>query len=534
MYSLHQKKMLRRYLDRDKPLGPVNGANIRNLEVSALLFESQNLIYKNIQKRPSIVVGRRGSGKTTFLKQLKYEKFQHHLAIDFDLDAAKRSISLILSKLPENFDISAESVSQLWGWLVWTHTASEIKKKFPETFSRRLEDENIWKRLKTSLGEAAFANLGSIIAAYSNSERDHVSLAGKILNGSSAFNAEALEQMSDRLCTTLAESKIKSIVLIDSIDQYNIHHQITRIVISGLLKFAGGFNFERGGPELRLCIPSELYHEFQNISSNPTKDFGDEVMLHWHSYELLSLTAHRYLSFLHCYSEEVNGDELIKLSELNFNDRKDSQKFWKMILPDMVTNRYGIKEDTLTYVLRHTHLLPRQLLLFLNKITALNIRNRNSPTKIKAECVVGALQNIENTVWGEVCNAYKALYPRGQEVCRTSVINLPLIFTESELMDVFHKHAKKRYNDHHVDFFQYRKMMIEIGCIGVVLDQNSDKYVRAQFEYNVPHRLEPPANALLCLHPMFCGVRVSNVMEDDTKFVLPVGSAADSLDFRDI
>ena len=60
------------YITKDEPFGPIDSGDIDSSDLKALmmLFEKHNWIYKNLYSRPSIIIGRRGSGKTYYLRSV--------------------------------------------------------------------------------------------------------------------------------------------------------------------------------------------------------------------------------------------------------------------------------------------------------------------------------------------------------------------------------------------------------------------------------------------------------------------------------
>ena len=58
------------YITKDEPFGPIDSVDIDSTDLNALklLFEQHNWTYKNLRNRPSIIIGRRGSGKTYYLQ----------------------------------------------------------------------------------------------------------------------------------------------------------------------------------------------------------------------------------------------------------------------------------------------------------------------------------------------------------------------------------------------------------------------------------------------------------------------------------
>ena len=67
---------IRPYITKDEPFGPIDSGDIDSSDLKALLmlFEKHNLIYKNLHSRPSIIIGRRGSGKTYYLRSVFFDK----------------------------------------------------------------------------------------------------------------------------------------------------------------------------------------------------------------------------------------------------------------------------------------------------------------------------------------------------------------------------------------------------------------------------------------------------------------------------
>jgi len=64
------------YITRDEPFGPIDSVDIDSNDLGALklLFEQHNWTYKNLRNRPSIIIGRRGSGKTSYLHSVFFDK----------------------------------------------------------------------------------------------------------------------------------------------------------------------------------------------------------------------------------------------------------------------------------------------------------------------------------------------------------------------------------------------------------------------------------------------------------------------------
>lgn len=543
MYNFTESELknLNSCLKDDTPLGPIDGASIKNPDVAKILFEQDNQIYRNITRRPSIVIGRRGSGKTSFLEHLKNHEYAGHVVVDVKLSGAIINIRNFVS-LSSTQDLlpPEESVAELWDWLFWTALYLQVKKQRPATFKRVKKDYSVGKKFESWFANFQYSTLGNLANFFSSPNRKSNTLetvSGAVLNSLPGFTSDRLNVLKRLVKICLKNSRSKAIILVDSLDQYEVENKVNDRVLSGLIKSAGRFNSDLGRPEMRLCLPSELYFYFVEISSNSLKDFANDIKLHWHPRELLSLAAGRYLTFLYCNRDRVDEKKLQALFEIRSEEGRNwGLRFWEEILPDKIVNRYGVEENSVAYIIRHTHLLPRQLIMFLNKIISLSIRANDSLLSVDANLLTAALTRSESNVWGEVCNAYKASYPDARKICIQAIPHLPLIFNVGELQKVYTENVKpisSTFSDDDMDVYKFERMLIEIGCIGLVQpNSSSDRYVEGLFEYNSLGQIMSNTDSVYCLHPMFCSVRTQPKKNLTTKVIMPKGNEPDSADYR--
>src|SRR5215213_8534741 len=70
------ERRLRNTLTRTSPLGPSDAAQISDIEVAASLFDPHNKSFNSlIRGDVSLLLGRRGSGKTALLNSYKYQPY---------------------------------------------------------------------------------------------------------------------------------------------------------------------------------------------------------------------------------------------------------------------------------------------------------------------------------------------------------------------------------------------------------------------------------------------------------------------------
>lgn len=118
-FSVQEKNKLKRYIHVDAPLGPVDAAKIKDSYVSGKLFDSHNELYKHINKRPSLIIGRKGSGKSAFLKNINGQK-KYKIKIEVKTHRAFSEIVKTVQATTKSCDdfIYTEEVADLWDFLL--------------------------------------------------------------------------------------------------------------------------------------------------------------------------------------------------------------------------------------------------------------------------------------------------------------------------------------------------------------------------------------------------------------------------------
>lgn len=57
------KQRIKNYITINCPFGPISADEIKSPDIAKLLFDKENRIYRELEKRPSFILGRKGSGK---------------------------------------------------------------------------------------------------------------------------------------------------------------------------------------------------------------------------------------------------------------------------------------------------------------------------------------------------------------------------------------------------------------------------------------------------------------------------------------
>jgi hypothetical protein len=102
----------------------------------------------------------------------------------------------------------------------------------------------------------------------------------------------------------------------------------------------------------------------EEVSLNPLKFIHDEIYLQWRPKDLMRLISWRYDRYL-------KKDNLLipSIGKVDWDNHHDVLKEkWEPYWGKKLLTRQGLIEETFPYVLRHTQLRPRQLIVLCNSV----------------------------------------------------------------------------------------------------------------------------------------------------------------------
>ncbi|MDO6474134.1 hypothetical protein Q4520_01830 [Alteromonas sp. 1_MG-2023] len=535
-------------LTSEKPIGgsvlELHGN--QDKELYQYLFDGHSrFIYEQKGERPSIIVGRKGAGKTTYLNNLSFKSGV--TALPIRQWQAIGEVQQIISNLLDNgIDIRAERASYIWQWIF----LSAVILKCGET----LFSDKTLKDFYQLLPVKEFKDIGiSAVTSFAKNK-----LSKLVTNNLGAEHAElssvawlledktqAIDDLEMKLSNTLGEHNLTAIILFDNeedvLDDINIENapnlQIAKaIAIKGLLNLAGRINEGAINVQLRYCIPAEQFFAFKELAKNPVKDFGRLHLLHWTVGELLSLVAHRFLLHLHVWKDEkpILGGPYDELIQFPIYTRKGALEFFDKILPTKIKNGRGLEESTKAYFLRHFQVLPRQIVDVFNEILAMSIRNNKSITNLDAQIVLGAVRRKEALMAEEIIVAYSKMFPEASSIRKKVLPNIPLLFTYKDLRKFYDSREflntgksvlQGMKGEVEVSPDRFERCLLETGIIGRVISKPSGNdigYINAEFEYSMPGSLDLCENDELVIHPVFSGQRKATAWDAIGKNIIGV------------
>jgi GTPase SAR1 family protein len=502
---------LRRSLTPTAPLGPSDAAQITDLEVAARLFDPHNKSFNTLLRRDlSVLIGRRGSGKTALLNSYKYRPYldkydtpsdarfdflSYEIVIDVLTYRQFDEMQRLVARDPGAFR-PVEALVDDWASLVGDYFFARLVSGETEegrvteeihTIRRYLDQEETGYQeqvRKIVWGNSLWDKIKSFVFSESHKKHPYISPEG------------ALDAAVEHLYRT---SK-RALILFDSMDEYDITNAHFTRTLGALIRFISQFNARQERIKIKLGLPSEIFPEVQRASANPLKDLVSVDQLKWTAMELAQIAAHRYLLFLGLY----DSDHAVMLGALDLNKRNDVRKFWSHFLPAKLTNRYGQDEEPMTYIMRHTQLLPRQLLMILQKIIVISAGITGGFREFKSEAVTEAIEGTEPLIATEILSAFAHVYPFAEEVCKPVFANFPTVFSFDELEDKWRKKGRHIVSKKGMDFDMpnFGEMLIRMGIVGVGHEE-TERYYQGAFGYDSLSPANIGDGQSLCLHPVF-------------------------------
>ncbi len=517
---------IKAYISKECPLGPIRTDDITEPSIIRQLFDKENRIHRQLMSKPSYIVGRKGAGKTAFMRSIFLDS-QYRIVVELRTYEAFSQVMESVEILSKRF-VFVEAVADIWEMFVWTAIFHQISNS--SDFSGNPKIMFIHRYL-SDLVKGNFNAISSeqvaVIAASTLRSRceGKVNTVSDCLN-CMEFGSVSFEQAREVAKEILTSSNTRAVVLMDSLEDLDVAANSVRHSLQGLFKCLGRFHDPARPCEVRFCFPMELWYYLSDYSTNTLKDFEHSLIMQWHAGELMQIAAHRLKLYYTLHHADFIEKE--KLYKLDPDDRRDARKIFDSVFPRVVENSLNNEEDTAAYILRHTQLLPRQFFLYLNKIFEANRRLGGANTSVCTRAIKEGIKSVEDKVTTEILNAYKYVYPKAKDACKKALPELPFCFSSGDMHRVFNRHARKVFPG---DFEDFREMLVEVGAVGRVKN-TTDRYVIGEFVYTATQKLAVSADDKLCIHPAFCKTFGSKLPELGGRVVYPYGTDIDGNDYR--
>lgn len=505
---------LRNYLTPTTPLGPSDAANIDDLEVAARLFDSHNTSFNTLLRRDiSVLIGRRGSGKTALLNSYKYRPYLDTPAkpvkrnVQSDFRAYEIMLDVITYKHFDNMQRAAagstssfrpiEAIVDQWDAIVTEYLYAKLVAD-DSGGDRETRHLGILRRYLGQDQDAAKRKIRRVV--WGESILSKLGLTGRQRTARTESPVTAPQALSAAV-EHLDATKRRALMLFDSMDEYDVKNPAFTRTLGALIRFISHFNAKQERIKIKLGLPSEIYPEVQDASANPLKDLVSVDHISWTPIELAQIAAYRFRLFLELYRPELAES----VRDHDLNDRHGVHLFWGRFFPETHPNRYSQKEEPIIYILRHTQLLPRQFLMIMQSIiTRSAMLSGGGYAEFKTAAITKAVETVEPLIAKEILRAFHYVYPFANEVCKAIFTNFTTVFNYDQLEDRWRKKGRPiaERKGISMEMSQFGDMLLRMGIVGFGHDE-TDRYFEGHFGYDSTAPMAIGDGHDLCLHPIF-------------------------------
>ncbi|MEK6260980.1 MAG: hypothetical protein AABP62_20460 [Planctomycetota bacterium] len=453
----------------------------------------RNIKYNHaaIDPRTYLIVGRRGSGKTALTQFFSFQdEIPNAIAIGMsdsrgnEAELYQQVMSKLAASQNQPRELAIPELARAWECLLW------------KVIFYRLRDRNKIFADVTPSGDIE-SHAGNFLRAIL------LDLATLLLGSDNQITRHAERFLADAQINAAKQAAIKFaknnplIIFVDTLETYTLRDSGTMKVLAALVQCAADFSqrFRQHDIHIKVCVAAEIFAQLRDsVILNPLKSVRDEVYLHWRPKELLRLMTWRMWKHLKRPT-----------SAIDWNDyRSVLENGWIPFFGKTIVNGSGVVESTFPYVLRHTQLRPRQLIVLCNSIARCSqdgVASEWSGSIFSRPGVVGGIKAAEERLAEEVFNSYECVYQNAAGI-GGALAGISSVFQGSEL-DRRGKITSSEWTTHY-SLNSFRRFVSELGIVGVVRKSAANgKYLAADFEYSARGKIDITPDDTCAIHPMF-------------------------------
>ncbi|MGR0481027.1 MAG: P-loop ATPase, Sll1717 family [Candidatus Electronema sp. V4] len=486
---------------------------------------------ESLEPEVNYICGRRGSGKSAIVLNLKKQKKYHYIDDIKGVEFYQQFVDILKPHMFEGEHVNYVYVfSTIWRHLILTTAMNAIISSAYKSDYDCItgSDTLMYEYLKSEkfLGKRPLSLWQKLINVFKKSVNE--------IGGKQTIAGEILKQVTNILENDdfiAAESALKErlscgpkcLVVVDTILDYFKKEEVFIACIEGLIYAVLELTCTKyhQNLEIKCCIPGEVYPHIQMWEKTKVQDHL--LFIEWTPKDLIRMISKRLMYHL-VSARSAKQREFKDINWENYNDVK--RKAWDRYFPDSVVNAVKKIEDTHTYVLRHTQQTPREIIRIVNEIISNSFGHEDdfdnlNSSDLQLNIVKGVHKAIKLTM-NELIGSNKYLMPYLDKVLSISFQSKTKIMSIQE-MRKYLSHSKKywRQSESLVDGDNVISDLISIGFIGLILNFNDEKSImyKTRFYYLSPD-IGLDVDGYYAIHPIFYDSL--NIKRESSRFVYPV------------
>ena len=504
------------------PLGPIAQEWINDAFADDLI-DDQITMFRDIAASPHMVfLGRKGAGKSALVAEMRLAAMRKGRGVHVSEELPKRGAHYVLPvDTWPHFHRLVKHISR--------ESAKEelpVDLIPPEHFAA-LWKESLWDEIITYFYDYARHDESreplAAVVSYINAD-----CAG---DGPARLNAEKLfEAAKNAVIDFLADRNSKLYFLFDSMENYPVRSAVFSGVLSGMFPAMRAILRDAPPIVITFCVPEEVESFLVAGSANLMKDFSSSFRIRWKPIDLVKIVAYRLRA-----SAKIHDQALYqKTASLNFAVRQDLHKLFSLVLPEKITNSQGHPENALAYVIRHTQLLPRHVLLIFNAAFSGQLRATRSFEGMTEEILRKGVGDAQRTIADHILTPYKMLYPMLLAEAKRTLPDLDPICDYASLRKIEARFERKIEDD----ISSVWDTFFEMGVLGRSTGMRGDAhhgpadgspYCYGQFHFNAEMAFGLATDGEFCFHPVFSRAFGMTRRKPDRRVVYPANIDLDEI-----
>ena len=460
------------------------------------LLDHQVAPFREIAAEPHmLLLGRKGAGKTAALAEIR-------------IAASRRGDVRRARPLPQR---GAQFVLAIDSWPHFHEVVSRVGRNvqgeqvspelIPPEMYRDLWVDSLWHEIITYFYDYA----------HEDDTRADLMPVHRYINAEAPTGVPlklAAQQMAedarDAIVSFLDQRDAQLFFLVDTMERYPIRNSVFAQTLSGM--FPAMYKIKANNSRIKIIfsVPEEIESFMAAGSANLMKDFASSFRVRWKPIDLVHLIAYRLRA-----SASIHDRPLYERTEsLDFSKRDDLHKMLSVILPETIRNACGNDEDALAYIIRHTQLLPRQILFIFNAALSEQFRKHKTFENVKGELVRKAVTESQRFIGEQMLTLYRNVYPKLLTEARKILPDLEPICDYQSLRKI-----ESRFNRNiEDDVVSIWDTMFEMGILGRSTTKSGDlsnppmdesRYCYGQFHFNADSGFGLATDGEYCFHPIF-------------------------------
>lgn len=459
-----------------------------------LFFNETKFCRLSLDPDRYLIIGRRGAGKTALSNYFSFQKrIKNCQCIDVDEPAVYSGVLSEISGFAGADRATAiPQISKIWTHIIWV-----LIFKLHCDRSAKIRDayngSSYSFREKGGICTLVSSILKNLVEKVSGADPDAIQSA---IDAMKRGPFEAARQESIELAR---HSPV--IIAFDTLEQMSPSNDHLMWAMAALIHACSRFNLDHSsdGLHVKLFLPGEAYPELStNWVLNLTKEIRNPVFLYWRPKDLLRMICWRLHTNLRRWGQQLPTGE----GQIDWESHRDvHEKIWVPHFGAKIRNKQGGLEDTFPYILRHTQLMPRQMILLCNSIAACAMAKGNFPKFTESDIRKG-VHKKESFLADEIFNAYSSIHRQVAKIV-VALSGSDAVFLGKHLHKIAPRSASAwAKGEYSPDAF--KNLLTEIGVVGRVRKHGADgTFHEADYNYSSSIPVHLQEDELCAIHPMF-------------------------------